>query len=185
MALTGSTLKSSPKTRIRTIAETNSGTAVSESPVSVITRSVSRPRRSAATTPPRMLSGTTSTNATAASLSELTSDGPSSDETDTWYSPEVPRLPWTKFEIQLAYCVYSGRSTPSWWLRMSTDCWVANGPSTLRPMSPGSSCATANTITLTRNSVMIARPRRLSRKRAITSSGAFPSRAAIGAGLGA
>ena len=87
------------------IAETNSGTAVSESPVSVITRSAMRPRRSAATTPPRMLSGTTSTNATAASLSELSSAGRSSDQTDTLYSSELPRLPWTNFEIQSPYCV--------------------------------------------------------------------------------
>ncbi len=86
------------------IAETNSGTAVSESPVSVITRSAMRPRRSAATTPPRMLSGTTSTNATAASWSELSSDGPSSDEIETLYSSDMPRLPCTNFETQLAYC---------------------------------------------------------------------------------
>ena len=35
----------------------------------------------------------------------------------------------------------------------STDSCVANGPSTLRPTSPGSSCAAANTIMLSSNSV--------------------------------
>ncbi len=94
-----------PRMRMRTIAETNSGTAVSESPVSVIARSVSRPCRSAATTPPRRLSGTTSTTATAASSSELTSEGPSSDQTVTLYWSELPRLPCRRCPIQEMYCV--------------------------------------------------------------------------------
>ena len=37
--------------------------------------------------------------------SEFSSAGPSSEETDTWYSSDFPRLPWTKFEIQSPYCV--------------------------------------------------------------------------------
>ena len=49
VADTGSHLSTIPKMTIRTIAVTNSGIDVSESPVTVITLSVNRLRRSAAT----------------------------------------------------------------------------------------------------------------------------------------
>ena len=50
-ALTGSTSSQSPKTRMRTMPVTNSGSTERESPPFVITRSVSRSRRSAAIDP--------------------------------------------------------------------------------------------------------------------------------------
>ena len=87
------------------IAETNSGTAVNERPVSVIARSANRPRLSAATTPPSRLSGTTRTIASAASSSELTSEACRRDQTGTLYSSDIPRSPRTKCQIQLPYWV--------------------------------------------------------------------------------
>ena len=146
VALTGSHWSQRPKIRMRTIAVTNSGIAVSDRPVIVIRRSDMPPAPQAGDVPPRMLSGTTSTNATAASLSELTKDGPSRSETGTWYWSDVPRSPWTKWLIQSQYCGTSGRSSPAALLKLSTSCWLANGPSTLRPMSPGSTCAAAKTM---------------------------------------
>ncbi len=93
---------------MNTIAVTNSGIAVNETPVIVITRSVRLPRRSPAIVPPMMLSGTTITKATAASLSELVNDGPRRLETATLYWSEVPRSPWTKWLIQSQYWVSEG-----------------------------------------------------------------------------
>ena len=113
VADTGSHFSVIPKIRIRTIAVTNSGIAVSDRPVIVITRSVRRPRRRPESVPPRMLSGTTSTNATAASLSELASDGPRRSETGTWYWNDVPRSPRRKWLIQSQYWTTSGRSSAS------------------------------------------------------------------------
>ena len=57
---------------------------------------------------------------------------------------------------------------------VATAC-VAKPPSTLRPILPGRSCATAlKTITPTRKSVTIASASCLSRKRAITCTGTRP-----------
>ena len=56
-----------------TMPDTNSGTVVADSPATEMIRSGARPAFSAAMTPPAMPSGTTITNASAASLSELTS----------------------------------------------------------------------------------------------------------------
>ena len=81
---------------MKTIAVTNSGIAVNETPVIVITRSVRLLRRRPDTVPPMMLSGTTIRNATAASLSELTNEVPSRSETGTRYWYEVPRSPRRK-----------------------------------------------------------------------------------------
>ncbi len=81
---------------MKAIAVTNSGIAVNDTPVIVITRSVRLLRRRPAIAPPMMLSGTRITNATAASLSELVKAGPRRLETETWYCNEVPRSPWTK-----------------------------------------------------------------------------------------
>jgi hypothetical protein len=83
-ALTGSTSSHSAKIRISMIPVTNSGMTLSDSPPSVITRSTARSRFSAAITPPRTARGTTRTNASAASLSELTSASPTSVLTGTW-----------------------------------------------------------------------------------------------------
>ena len=66
----GSTFSQIPKTMMSTIPDTNSGTVEADRPRMVMMRSGARPTFSAATTPPRMLSGTTIRNATAASLSE-------------------------------------------------------------------------------------------------------------------
>src|SRR5919199_4884057 len=112
-----------------------------------------------------MLSGTTRTNASAASFSELTSDGPSRPDTGTWYWSDSPMSPRKKWPTQLAYCVRIGRSRPNLWLKRSTECWSAKPPRTLRPTSPGRSCAVAKTITLRKNSVTTERTRRLARKR--------------------
>ena len=62
-----------PNTRISTIPDTNSGTTVAERPMSTMARSMTRPRFSAATMPPRIPSGTTSTKATPPSFREFTS----------------------------------------------------------------------------------------------------------------
>ena len=62
----------SGKTTISTTAHTKSGTAVADSPPREMTRSRAVPSFSAAYTPPTMASGTTMTNASSASLAELT-----------------------------------------------------------------------------------------------------------------
>ena len=56
--------------------ETNSGTMLADMPTIVMVRSIQPRTFSAATTPPRMPSGTTTTNATAASFNEFKSAGP-------------------------------------------------------------------------------------------------------------
>ena len=52
-----------PKTATRIAPSTNSGITARESPATVIVRSSGLPRRTAAITPARMLSGTQRTNA--------------------------------------------------------------------------------------------------------------------------
>ena len=89
-----------PKTMIRTMPVTNSGTIESDSPVTVIVRSAGRPTWSAAKTPPMMLSGMTMTNATAASLSELTSAWPMRSDTGTLKTYDVPMSPCRKPQSQ-------------------------------------------------------------------------------------
>ena len=73
MAWIGSTLSQIPKTRMRTIPDTTSGMTVAVRPTTLMMRSRGLPTLSAATTPPRMPSGTTMMNARIASFSELTS----------------------------------------------------------------------------------------------------------------
>jgi hypothetical protein len=58
-----------------------------------------------------------------------------------------------------------GRFVPSCSFNASTDSWVANGPSTERPTSPGRMFETAKTTTLSRKSVISASARRLRTKR--------------------
>ena len=156
VAETGSTSSQSPNSRMKTIAVTNSGIAVNDTPVTVITRSVRLLRRRPAIAPPMMLRGTRITNATAASLSEFVKDGPRRLETETWYCNDVPRSPWTKWVTQSQYCVTRGRSVPAAWLKRSTSCWLAKLPRTFRPTSPGKSEDAANTSTLRMNSVISA-----------------------------
>ena len=67
-----------------TIPDTNSGTVDSEAPVTEMIRSTERPLYSAAITPPKMLRGTTMTNASAASFSELISAAPMKGATADW-----------------------------------------------------------------------------------------------------
>ena len=55
----------------------------------------------------------------------------------------------------------TGRSVPASRLNSATASSLASRPSTARPTSPGRSCAVANTIMLSRRSVISARPRRL------------------------
>ncbi len=59
----------------------------------------------------------------------------------------------------------SGRFVPSCSFNASTDSWVAKGPRTERPTSPGRMFDTANTTTLSKNNVISASPRRLRTKR--------------------
>ncbi len=82
--MTGRTFSPIANTTISTIPETNSGTVDSDRPVTLMVRSTARPRFMAATTPPMMLSGTTSTKATAASLSDRTRAGPRNELTGAW-----------------------------------------------------------------------------------------------------
>ena len=56
--------------------EQNSGTIVADSPTTVMVRSIQVRTLSAATTPPKMPSGTTITNATAASFNECSNATP-------------------------------------------------------------------------------------------------------------
>ena len=63
LAVTGSTLRTIANTTMRTTPDTNSGTVDSERLVVLMTRSTTRPRLRAATTPPRMPRGTTMTKA--------------------------------------------------------------------------------------------------------------------------
>jgi hypothetical protein len=83
-AVTGSTFSSTPNTTMSTIPDTNSGTVASESPVTEMMRSTARPAFSAAITPPRMPRGTTMTNASSASLTELISAAPMKGATADW-----------------------------------------------------------------------------------------------------
>jgi hypothetical protein len=78
--------------------------------------------------------------------------------------------PWTKFEIQSQYCVRSGRSVPRLRFSASTAAWSANGPRIRRATFPGRTCEPKKTMTLRRKSVIVARPSRLRRKRAIARS---------------
>ena len=60
-----------------------------------------------------MPSGTTITNASAASLTELISAARTKGSTAVRYVYEVPKSPCSSPPIQLRYLVSSGRSTPS------------------------------------------------------------------------
>ena len=108
--------------------DTNSGTVESERLVVLMMRSTARPRFRAATTPPRIESGTTITKATAASLSERRTAGKRNELTGALYWYEVPSLPWNMPEIQLQYWTTSGRSTPSLWSSSFTACSEARLP---------------------------------------------------------
>src|ERR1700750_3327073 len=70
VAVTGSHFSPIANTTISTTPDTNSGTVARDRPLTLMAPSTGRPRLSAATIPAKMLSGTTITNATAASLSE-------------------------------------------------------------------------------------------------------------------
>ena len=70
VAVTGSTFSPIAKTTISTIAGDELRDGRQRQAGHADARSTGRPRLSAATTPPKMLSGTTITKATAASLSE-------------------------------------------------------------------------------------------------------------------
>ena len=86
VAVTGSHFSSTPNTTSSTIPDTNSGTVDSDIPVTEMARSVPWPAYSAAITPPRMPSGTTITNASAASLTELISAARTKGATADRYS---------------------------------------------------------------------------------------------------
>ncbi len=109
----GRTFNPTLKMMMTTMPETNSGTVAADSPVREMIRSSGRPTYSAATTPPRIPSGTITTSARAASLAEFTSAARTSGSTADWYSVDVPMFPCSMPVIQLQYWVSSGRSTPS------------------------------------------------------------------------
>jgi hypothetical protein len=98
--VTGSSFHSTPNTTMSTIPDTNSGTVASESPVTEMIRSTGRPAFRAATTPPKMPRGTTITNASSASLTELISAAPMNGATGLWKAYDSPKLPWTAPPIQ-------------------------------------------------------------------------------------
>ncbi len=77
-------------------------------------RSVGLPNFSAATTPPKIASGTTITNASAANFNELTSAAPRIGPAADWYWVEVPKLPCRMWPSQVMYCCVIGLSVPSW-----------------------------------------------------------------------
>ena len=112
-AVTGSTCNQSANTRISTTAHTNSGITVMDNPPTEIARSRSRPWCRAATTPPRMPSGTTSTNASSASFTEFASAVHSMLATGRRNAYDVPRSPWATPPIQSPYWATIGRSVPS------------------------------------------------------------------------
>ena len=84
-----------------------------------------------------MPSGTTMTNASTASLMELTSAGRMNGATALWYWYEIPKFPCSSPPSQCRYLVSSGWSAPSEWSRACTALLAANGPRTARPGSPG------------------------------------------------
>ena len=86
---------------------------VADRPNTLMMRSSGLPTLSAATTPPRMPSGTTSTKASAASFSELTECLAEQGPTGDWYWYDVPKLPVTKWPIHVPYWEISGLSVPS------------------------------------------------------------------------
>ena len=110
---TGSHLSETAKMMITTIPDTNSGTVAADSPSTEMIRSVARPYLSAASTPPRIPSGTTITKASAASLTEFTSAAWTYGSTADRYWYDWPMLPCSRPVIQVQYWVSSGRSTPS------------------------------------------------------------------------
>ena len=134
----------------------------------MITRSVSLPRRSAATMPPRIESGTTSTKASAASLSEFTSDGPSRSADRHVVLQRRAEVAADEMADPVQYCDDDRTVDAVLVVELDHVRGLANGPRTFLPMSPGRSCAAANTITLRTTRVMAARAKRLSRKRAMT-----------------
>ena len=74
---------------------TASGITLADRPNTVIVRSLSVPVRSAASTPPRIPSGTTITSARSASFNERTSASQTKSPTGVEYWYEVPRSPVT------------------------------------------------------------------------------------------
>src|SRR6185312_11538478 len=162
-AVTGSAFRYTPKMTMTTMPDTNSGTVVAESPATEMTRSAPRPTLSAAMTPPAMPSGTTITNASAASLIELNSADWMNGQTGARYWYDSPKLPCTIPLIHVQYWVTSGRSTPSWWSRACTALGLAKGPRMARAGSPGSTWPAKNTIRLSRNRVISASPSRRTR----------------------
>ena len=112
-AKTGSQPSQIPTTVTSTTPDTNSGTVESEEPVIVITRSQKPPLFRAAVIPASSASGMVITSATAMSFSEFTSASPTSSDTGRRRTYDSPRSPVTKLPTQSAYCVTSGRFTPS------------------------------------------------------------------------
>ena len=112
-AVEGKIPRPSEKTISRSTAHTKSGTAVADSPPTVITRSRVLPSFSAAITPPRIDSGTTMRNASTASLIECPSAGQSTSEMGWRVDTDRPMSPETYPFICLKYCVMTGLSVPS------------------------------------------------------------------------
>ncbi len=92
----GRTFSHRPSTTMQTTPETTSGITVAVNPAIERIRSAGLPNLSAAKTPPMIASGTTITNASAASSSECTSAVPRIGPTGAWYWVELPKLPWSR-----------------------------------------------------------------------------------------
>ena len=125
-----------------------------------IDRSAKVLRRRAANMPAAMASGMVITRARAASLADRPSAGQSSSVTGTRYWKDSPQSNVTTFFSSRPYWVRSGSSVPSSSLSASTVSWEANGPSTLRPTSPGNTLTIRKTIVASRNSVRTERATR-------------------------
>ena len=83
--------------------EMNSGTTPSDCPSNTSTRSLKRPARIAAHTPPAMPNGTTSTKARAPSFTEFASASPTKGATGARKVKDRPMSPATKCLIQSQY----------------------------------------------------------------------------------
>jgi hypothetical protein len=92
-AVDGKIPRPSEKTISRTTAHTKSGTAVADRPPTVMIRSRTLPSCSAATTPPKIESGTTMMNASSASFAEWPSAGQSTSEMGWRVDTDVPMSP--------------------------------------------------------------------------------------------
>ena len=164
-AETGKARIETPKSKIRSTDQTNSGITAAESPPTVINLSANFPRFIAASIPPRTLNGTMMRNATSAIWADLVAAGASSSETGISYVVETPRLPLINSLFIFMNWVTSGLSRPCSFLYSSTDSIDASRPSFCRATSPGSTFVMKKTIMVTTTMVIAESKMRLKMNR--------------------